>query len=53
MSVNESNPNRLITREPLSGSHKIYERSDKFKEVTKRLSKSLEIFKLSIKYTEV
>ena len=29
----EDNPNRLITREPLSGSHKVYERSDKFSDL--------------------
>ena len=33
MSNNTANPNRLITREPLSGSHKIYERSTRFSEL--------------------
>ena len=33
MSDNAANPNRLITREPLSGSHKVYERSARFSDL--------------------
>ncbi len=33
MSNTRANPNRLITREPLSGSHKVYERSTNFKDL--------------------